>query len=52
MKFWGDDEHPKEKICPKNYGLQLPKTPGIANPLPQGHEELEKHQKRRSSYGI
>jgi hypothetical protein len=20
-KFWGDDEHPKVKICPKNYGL-------------------------------
>jgi hypothetical protein len=20
-KFWGDDEHPKVKICPKNYSL-------------------------------
>jgi hypothetical protein len=38
-KFWGDDEHPKERICPKNYGLKLPTTPGIAN-LSQEHYEL------------
>jgi hypothetical protein len=46
MKFWGDDEHPKETLCPKNYGLKLSTTPGIANlmPLPQEHEELENHQ--------
>jgi hypothetical protein len=38
-KFWGDDEHPKERLCPKNYGLKLPTTPGIANPW-QEHYEL------------
>jgi hypothetical protein len=47
-KFWGDDEHPKERLCPKNYSLKLPTTLGIANlkPLPQEHEELENHQNR------
>jgi hypothetical protein len=38
-KFWGDDEHPKERICPKNYGLKFPTTPGIAKPC-QEHYEL------------
>jgi hypothetical protein len=38
-KFWGDDEHPKERLCPKNYGLKLPTTLGIANPW-QEHYEL------------
>jgi hypothetical protein len=54
MKFWGDDEHPKERLCPKNYSLKLPTTPEIANlkPLPQEHEELENHKNRRPSYEI
>jgi hypothetical protein len=30
-EFWGDDEHPKERLCPKNYSLKLPTTPGIVN---------------------
>jgi hypothetical protein len=38
-KFRGDDEHPKVKICPKNYGLELPTTSGIVNPC-QEHYEL------------
>jgi hypothetical protein len=38
-KLWGYDEHPKERLCPKNYGLKLPTTPGIAN-LGQEHQEL------------
>jgi hypothetical protein len=39
MKFWGDDEHPKERLCPKNYILKLPTTLGIANPC-QEHYDL------------
>jgi hypothetical protein len=39
MKFWGDDEYPKERLCPKNYGLKLPTTPRIANPC-QEHYDL------------
>jgi hypothetical protein len=39
-KLWGDDEHPKDRLCPKNYSLKLPTTPGIAN-LGQEHYELE-----------
>jgi hypothetical protein len=39
MKFWGDDEHPKERLCPKNYSLKLATTPGIANPC-QEHYDL------------
>jgi hypothetical protein len=38
-KFWGDDEHPKERLCPKNYGLKLPTTPEIVN-LGQEHNDL------------
>jgi hypothetical protein len=38
-KLWGDDEHPKERWCPKNYGLKLPTTPEIAK-LGQEHYEL------------
>jgi hypothetical protein len=38
-KFWGDDEHPKERLCPKNYGLKLPTTPEIASPC-QEHYDL------------
>jgi hypothetical protein len=38
-KFRGDDEHPKERICPKNYGLKLHTTPGIVKPS-QKHYEL------------
>jgi hypothetical protein len=38
-KFWGDDEHPKERLCPKNYGLERPTTPEIANPC-QEHNDL------------
>jgi hypothetical protein len=38
-KLWGDDEHPKERLCPKNYGLKLPTTPRITN-LGQEHYEL------------
>jgi hypothetical protein len=38
-KFWGDGEHPKERLCPKNYSLKLPTTPGIANHS-QEHYEL------------
>jgi hypothetical protein len=37
-KLWGHDEHPKERLCPKNYGLKLPTTPRIAN-LGQEHYE-------------
>jgi hypothetical protein len=51
MKFWGDDEHPKEKICPKYFGLWLPTTPGIAN-LGQEHYELgfiQKSTNRRAN---
>jgi hypothetical protein len=39
MKLWGDDEHPKERLCPKNYDLKLPTTPGITK-LGQEHYEL------------
>jgi hypothetical protein len=39
MKLWGDDEHPKERLCPKNYGLKLPTTLEITN-LGQEHYEL------------
>jgi hypothetical protein len=39
MKLWGDDEHPKERLCPQNFGLKLPTTPGIAK-LGQEHYEL------------
>jgi hypothetical protein len=39
MKFWGDDEHPKERLCPKNYSLKLHTTPRIANPC-QEHYDL------------
>jgi hypothetical protein len=51
-KFWEDDEHPKERICPKNYGLKLPTTPGIVKPmpLPQEHEEHKNH-KNLSRFG-
>jgi hypothetical protein len=38
-KLWGDDEHLKERLCPKNYSLKLPTTPGITN-LSQEHYEL------------
>jgi hypothetical protein len=38
-KLWGYDEHLKERLCPKNYGLKLLTTPGIAN-LGQEHYEL------------
>jgi hypothetical protein len=38
-KFWGRDEHHKERLCPKNYGLKLLTTPGIANPC-QEHYDL------------
>jgi hypothetical protein len=38
-KLWGDDEHPKDRLCPKNYGLKLPTTLEIAN-LGQEHYEL------------
>jgi hypothetical protein len=38
-KLWGDDEHPKERLFPKNYGLKLPTTLGIAK-LGQEHYEL------------
>jgi hypothetical protein len=38
-KFWGDDEHHKERLCPNNYSLKLPTTPGIANPC-QEHYDL------------
>jgi hypothetical protein len=38
-KFWGDDEHPKERLCPNNYSLQLLTTPEIANPC-QEHYDL------------
>jgi hypothetical protein len=37
-KFWGDDEHPKERLCPKNYGLKLSTTPGITNPWQELYE--------------
>jgi hypothetical protein len=37
-KFWGDDEDPKVKTCPKNYGLKLPRTPGIANPCQEYYD--------------
>jgi hypothetical protein len=40
---------PKERLCPKNYGLKLPTTPGIANPC-QEHYDLgfiEKSTNRR-----
>jgi hypothetical protein len=50
-KFWGDDEHPKGKICPKNFGLWLPTTPGIAN-LGLEHYELgfiQKSMNRREN---
>jgi hypothetical protein len=39
MKFWGDDEHPNERICPKNFGLKLPTTPKIVKPC-QEHYDL------------
>jgi hypothetical protein len=53
-KFWGDDEHPKLKICPQKLWLELPTTPEIAKlmPLPQEHEELENDQNQWPSYGI
>jgi hypothetical protein len=35
----GDNEHPKERICPKNYSLKLSTTPRIAKPC-QEHYEL------------
>jgi hypothetical protein len=35
----GDDEHPKERLFPKTYGLKCPTTPGITN-LGQEHYEL------------
>jgi hypothetical protein len=38
-KFLGDDELPKERLFPKNYGLKLPTTPEIANPR-QEHKDL------------
>jgi hypothetical protein len=45
-KFWGDDESPKERIRPKNYGLKLPTTPGMVKPvsLPLEHKEHKNHQ--------
>jgi hypothetical protein len=53
-KFWGDDEHPKERLCPKNYGLKLPTTPEIVKPmpLPQEHEEHKNHQNRSRFRGF
>jgi hypothetical protein len=39
MKLWGDEEQPKERLCPKNYGLKQPTTPRIANPC-QEHYDL------------
>jgi hypothetical protein len=38
-KLLGDDEHLKERLCPKNYSLKLPTTPGLAK-LGQEHYEL------------
>jgi hypothetical protein len=54
MKFGGDNEHPKERICPKNYDLKLPTTPGIVKPmpLPQEHEEHKNHQNRSRYRGF
>jgi hypothetical protein len=43
-KLWGDDEHLKGRLCPKNYGLKLPTTPGIADPC-QEHYDLGLNQK-------
>jgi hypothetical protein len=50
-KLQGDDEHLKERLCPKNYGLKLPTTLGIAK-LGQEHYELgfiRKSTNRRSN---
>jgi hypothetical protein len=54
MKFWEDDEHLKERICPKNYSLKLPTTPGIVKPVsqPQQHEEHKNHQNRSCFRGF
>ena len=37
-KLWGDDEHLKERLCPKNLGLKLPTTPGITDHVEQDLE--------------
>jgi hypothetical protein len=51
MKLWGDDEHPKERLCPKNYGLKTPTTPGIANPCKE-HYELGFIQESKAKSGV
>jgi hypothetical protein len=38
-KFWGVGEHPKERICPKNYYLKLPTTPEIMKPCQEHYEQ-------------
>jgi hypothetical protein len=43
----GDDEHPKERLYPKNYSLKLPTTPGIENPC-QEHYDLGFIQKSKN----